>query len=86
MYLSNYPPGVTGNEPQIAGYDDEDVDVRECNREVADENDETSICSFAGEVSIGWSGRIGYWVCPDCGWKHEDEAEEPDYYDLWNER
>ncbi len=23
MSGSNYPPGVTGNEPQIAGYDDE---------------------------------------------------------------
>ena len=24
MRLSNYPPGVSGNEPQIAGYDEDD--------------------------------------------------------------
>jgi hypothetical protein len=30
--MSNYPPGVTGNEPQIAGYDERDMfrDVGEC--------------------------------------------------------
>ena len=30
MDMSNYPPGVTGREFQIAGYDDEEDSYREC--------------------------------------------------------
>lgn len=33
--MTNYPPGVTGNEPQIAGYPDPGTDVRECQADAA---------------------------------------------------
>jgi hypothetical protein len=35
--LSNYPPGVSGNEPQIAGYDEKDF---EDGREASCQNEE----------------------------------------------
>ena len=48
--MSNYPPGVTGNEPQIAGYDERDEI-----REVVE-------CQFIGDMVVGqlraW-GRAG---------------------------
>ena len=33
MSLSNYPPGVSGNEPQIAGYDEMEWTCSECDTE-----------------------------------------------------
>lgn len=33
MSLSNYPPGVTGNEPEIAGYDEIPWTCSECDTE-----------------------------------------------------
>jgi len=84
--MNNYPPGVTGREPQIAGFDDETDEYRECDGEVYnDETDESTPCVFAGKVSIGWSGRRGFWTCPVCDRDNADEADEPDYFDLWNE-
>lgn len=62
MNLSNYPPGVTGNEPQIAGYDATE-EVREC-----------PVC---GEETEGWlsamRGLVATWTCFECD--HEDEID-----------
>lgn len=122
--MSNYPPGVTGNEPQIRGWDDEQDESVECGMggyvkvftpdaereierikvllaEIAEgkkpaslaatlvvnldylvkrriEGVEIEDCPFAGEVSVCWSDKRGYWTCPLCGWNHEVEAPEPD--------
>ena len=78
--MSNYPPGVTGNEPQIAGPDSErqDRDERECAQ--CDFNDEVTI----EEVRYGYT-TMEYWTCPECGYEHEndvtdkyDEGPDPD--------
>lgn len=129
--MNNYPPGVTGNEPQIRGWDDEQDEERECGRptslrvftasaareverikvllaeiaagqkpaSLADtlvgnldylvrfrvEDAEIDACPFVGEVTILWSGSTGYWDCPVCDSRHEEEAEVLDeprgYYD-----
>jgi hypothetical protein len=88
---SNYPPGVTGNELQIAGPDsewEEDMDV-ECQNDECEMFDETQTV----EVSA-WSyhGSATYnWDCPKCGHAHEferDDINEPDpdaAYDAWRE-
>ena len=71
--MSNYPPGVTGLEWQIAGCDEEEA-VRECGGEE---------CSFSGDVTIYWHTRTsGMWECPECFDQHEEEASEPD--EDWN--
>ena len=68
--LSNYPPGVTGNELAIAGPDAEYDDYKEC---------ESLDCRFAGGVSCWAYDGIEHWECPDCG--HDHEIELSDYYD-----
>ena len=69
--LSNYPPGVTGFEPEIAGYE-EWSEKRECEATVYDENDNESFCDFRGVVD-GWvDGEKLRWDCPKCG----NEASE----------
>lgn len=86
MSLSNYPAGVTGHEPMIAGpaYErDEVYTVAHCYG--AD-------CEFADAEVAGvmmgdrWVGNF-WWECPECG--HENETEfyfeddeyEPDFED-----
>ena len=69
--MSNYPPGVTGNEFEIAGPDREYSAERECDRVFG-----------CGEISTVWV--IGYrdeewWDCPKC--LHENTMYvEPDYH------
>lgn len=79
--MSNYPPGVSGFEPQIAGYPEEEatVDVGPCAR--ADEVNEAGVrCDFdGGEVEgtrVYYSRYEGgfLWACPSCG--HENETAE----------
>lgn len=89
--MSNYPPGVTGLELQIAGPDaewDEDMDV-ECANDECEMFDETQTVNVEA-----WSyrGSATYnWDCPKCGHSHEferDDINEPDpdaAYDAWRE-
>lgn len=57
--MSNYPPGVTGNEFEIAGPDwEDDMLVRCCD------------CGWAGMATV-WAYRgETYWECPECGEEH----------------
>lgn len=66
--MSNYPPGVTGNEWQIAGPDERVVSV-DCN---------VDGCGFTGEVDgSSIDGETWQFTCPDCGttdeWLIEDD-------------
>ena len=73
MSYSNYPPGVSGFEPNIIGYDEREVDTEvDC---PADE------CDFLGTVSctevstsrgdyLIYGDR--YWTCPACGTDNEE--------------
>lgn len=62
--MTNYPPGVSGNEREIAGPDHE--------RELTDE-----ACPRCGAVALleeGWRGDR--WVsCGECGHQEEREPE-----------
>lgn len=77
MY-SNYPPGVTGNEPQIAGPESE---TEKMERMACDEE-----CGFDGEVPVTVVTYRGdymvsvYWTCPQCDRPHDFEYEDaPDF-------
>jgi hypothetical protein len=65
--MSNYPPGVTGFEPQIAGSHemDEQLLVDACEFEGADGN----VCTFEGGAVDGivYDHEQFEWVCPECG-------------------
>lgn len=65
--LSNYPPGVTGMEYQIAGASAETDEAVSCE------------CGFSGEVVVSHYGTAWTWECPDCG--AEVWGEEPDTED-----
>lgn len=64
---SNYPPGVTGNEPQIAGYDELEYDCDEC---------QTTGLAYG-------SGREDYYTleCEECGHLTEIEGYWQDRHD-----
>ena len=71
--MSNYPPGVTGFEPEIAGYDE-----REALREVDCGYDP---CRYALEVPVVevFTGHdvvewFAVWTCPSCNEANEKEG------------
>lgn len=87
---SNYPPGVTGNELEIAGPDSDDQ--FDDAREIACENEECKDYGnyreetvtvdqwiYSGVVNESWT-----WKCPICSHEskfeseHEVESEDPD--------
>jgi len=73
----NFPNGVTGLEPEIAGSDTREV-VSTVSCEATDETG--SVCGYDGEVVVTetliGSTVITAWTCPFCG------AENSDAYDL----
>ncbi len=80
--MSNYPPGVSGFEPQIAGYPE-----REETREVGPcgQGDGEVDCPFEGGAVAGTfvgdeHGGTFYWGCPMCGNEIDTDVEpfEPD--------
>lgn len=85
---SNYPPGVSGFEPQIAGYDENEFnDARECSCqneecsefEILEERDVyvTRWYTHRTVVNEQWE-----YTCPKCGNKSEwDREYEDDGYD-----
>lgn len=55
MSLSNYPPGVSGNEPQIAGEDEFEFCCPSCTEELTfwgDRDHATADCPNCGEVTV----------------------------------
>jgi hypothetical protein len=81
--MSNYPPGVTGTEPQIVGNSTElqlEVDCGAGGYSATIDGDWE--CQFTGTVTVErltqWTsqveaGVIDLWTCPDCKTDHEDE-------------
>lgn len=67
--LSNYPPGVFGNEPEIAGCP-ESEEFRVC---------ASLECDFEGVVTVCFGAYDTYWDCPTCG--HENGENIIEYYD-----
>ena len=86
--VSNYPPGVTGREPEIAGLG-EGVAKVECGKPatfgIKDETGkmwqvDADVCPWEGEVDAQYGGTrstpIRYWSCPLCNGEHEDELSD----------
>lgn len=72
MADSNYPPGVTGREYEIAGADKEFEAARKC---------EDEDCGFHGIVEIEEYQKQQWWTCPKCGKAHDKYVgPDPDYY------
>ena len=85
---SNYPPGVTGFEPQIAGYDENEFEDA---REASCQNDECSEFDIVEERMLDVTRWYTHgtvvneqweYTCPKCGDKSSYESEyEDDGYD-----
>lgn len=70
--MSNYPPGVTGNEFEIAGPDREFTDIRPC-----------MACGRVEEVDVTGYGWEEWWTCPRPECLSENaRVNEPDFPDL----
>lgn len=87
--MSNYPPGVSGNEPDIAGYPERDVilEIEACDHEDADGN----VCGWGGlvdatEYALSRLTTLTQWTCPDCGTEHSFEGDIDDGPDPDDER
>lgn len=88
---SNYPPGVSGNEYQIAGPDTSTTDLREVSCETEDCANYDNYHEV--ELDIESYGGIEYytWVCPNCQTSRDYEREleelasDPDalHDDVW---
>ena len=74
MGLSNYPPGVSGNEWQIAGPEREDEGHRVC---------PNAYCDKEVLVTISFYGDETFWECPECGFEVVEEFYSED--DIYNE-
>ena len=77
--MSNYPPGVTGFEPEIAGYDERD-NIREvdCGYDPCRYALEVPVTETYSHDVVQW---YAVWVCPSCN----EENEKEGWYDP-NER
>lgn len=64
--MSNYPPGVTGNEYQIAGADYERESDVPCGR-----------CGKSSCMEVGY-GRERWLTCGECDWHTDLDPLEPD--------
>lgn len=87
--MNNYPDGVTGNEPQIAGYPTMDLTDVECSGGyVTDDEGETVPCEFSGDVEeADFEFGTAYWACPVCSTTNEtDIDDEPDPDIAWESR
>jgi hypothetical protein len=85
-----YPEGVTGNEPQIAGYE-HDTEIKD-DREVCCNNDECKAFEQYSEQEV-YVNQYGSryemnetweWTCPHCNSKNEfsrswDPADDVEY-------
>jgi hypothetical protein len=74
--MSNYPPGVTGNEFAIAGWDsetDETRDVQECTNDECSADWEGAI-TVEGVLTRYYRDVIFFWTCPVCGKDNQDDV------------
>ncbi len=77
--MSNYPPGVTGNEDVFGPKTEQDVTI------------ESSCyhCPWEGEVlatRVQWNfGGMHYFDCPQCGTENELEIPESDGWEAADE-
>jgi hypothetical protein len=81
--MSNYPPGVTGNEPYLTGPTYSHEHSMTCGYEG---------CEFDGDVLVeGYTQTSeAWWTCPMCGYEHEgielDDGPDPDLaYEMMRE-
>lgn len=93
--MSNYPPGVTGLEPEIAGQDEHEGEreVGECRNlgelvivSTGGHAQAGVVCDFTGgEVGGIYSGdryvATFWWVCPSCG--TENDVPDLDVTDVF---
>jgi hypothetical protein len=85
---SNYPPGVSGFEPEIAGYDESEF---EDSREASCQNEECSEFDIIEERMVDITRWYTHgtvvneqwtYTCPKCGLSSDFESEyEDDGYD-----
>jgi hypothetical protein len=70
--LSLYPDGLTGREPEIAGYPERETTIEsqcdECDFEGEVEATEYMICAGREEDEVQYT-----WTCPKCGEENTDE-------------
>jgi len=76
--MSNYPPGVTGNELQIAGPAWESTESVDCPE-----------CDMSVEAEAWGHGGIAHFTCPECEYEwevsEEDMYQGPEEYDIWRD-
>jgi len=72
--VSNYPPGVSGNEFEIAGPDFEDDATRYCS---------TCECDREGMLQ-GYRSEC-WFICEVCGKQTDAEYDEDDYDEDWDD-
>jgi hypothetical protein len=76
--MSNYPPGVTGNEWQIAGpyaETEETLDCPECEKE-----------TLHAVVTLRRFDDVDSVTCTECQYEWERQADSgPDPYDAWRD-
>jgi hypothetical protein len=64
----DFPPGVSGNEREIAG-DNEILITVQC-------TDQGGVdCPFSGEVEASEWGGVAFWTCPLCDEEYEETLE-----------
>ena len=74
MQLSNYPPGDTGTEPQIAGGADPIEEVRDGMYCAACETS----WAISVVIEVAEFTQTVWWECPKCGAEHTFEEDLPD--------
>ena len=74
MQLSNYPPGVTGTELQIAGGADPIEEVRDGMYCAACETS----WAISVVIEVAEFTQTVWWECPKCGAEHIFEEDLPD--------
>jgi hypothetical protein len=76
--MSNYPPGVTGNEPMIAGVEEsESVQELECGSDSCNATYEVPTTETHSHGIVEWTAS---WVCNKCGESNTRDG----WYDLNN--
>lgn len=79
--MSNYPPGVTGNEYEIAGADEVELTVSACcdNKTCAEYSKDVDDQKVTAEV---YKGVVYYsWDCPVCEVTAEFERDQSEWED-----
>jgi len=72
--MSNYPPGVTGNEWALRG-PEEEQSVEYC--EECDEDVET-VRMYSGSPNSSGPATHGSWRCPTCDAEYECDVPNPE--------